>query len=108
MLRQIYVAREVTIIRGVVSPDHIHMLVAAPPQLSPSKLVQFLKGRSSRLLQREFPALRKRSWGQHLWARGYYCASVGVVDEQTIQAYIENQRWEEDVEGFTITAPTEP
>ena len=84
------------------------MLVAAPPQLSPSKLVQFLKGRSSRLLQREFPALRKRSWGQHLWARGYYGASVGVVDEQTIQAYIENQRWEEDVEGFTITAPTEP
>ena len=70
LLRQICVAREVTIIRGAVSPDHIHMLVAAPPQLSPSKLVQFLKGRSSRLLQREFPALRKRYWGQHLWARG--------------------------------------
>ena len=84
------------------------MLVAAPPQLSPSKLVQFLKGRSSRLLQREFPALRKRYWGQHLWARGSYGASVGAVDEQTIQVYIENQRWEEDVEGFTITAPTEP
>ena len=57
------------------------MLVAAPPQLSPSKLVQFLKGRSSRMLQREFPALRKRYWGQHLWARGDYCASVGAVDE---------------------------
>ncbi len=67
LLRQICVAREVTIIRGAVSPDHIHMLVAAPPQLSPSKLVQFMKGRSSRLLQREFPALRKRYWGQHLW-----------------------------------------
>ena len=49
LLRQICMAREVTIIRGAVSPDHIHMLVAAPPQLSPSKLVQFLKGRSSRL-----------------------------------------------------------
>ena len=63
LLRQICVAREVTIIRGAVSPDHIHMLLAAPPQLSPSKLVQFLKGRSSRLLQQEFPALRKRYWG---------------------------------------------
>jgi len=108
LLRQIRVAREVTMIRGAVSPDHIHMLVAAPPQLAPSKLVQFMKGRSSRLLQRGFPALRKRYWGQHLWARGYYCASVGAVDEKTIREYIENQRWDEDVDGFKLTTPTEP
>ena len=108
LLREICAAREVRIVRGAVSPDHIHMLVADPPQLSPSKLVQFMKGRSSRLLQREFPALRKRYWGQHLWARGYYGASVGAVDEQTIREYIENQRWDEDVEGFKITAPPEP
>ena len=101
LLRQICMAREVTIIRGAVSPDHVHMLVAAPPQL-----VQFLKGRSSRLLQQEFPALRK--WGQHLWARGYYCASVGAVDEKTIREYIENQRWDEDMDGFKVPAPTEP
>jgi REP-associated tyrosine transposase len=108
LLRQICAAREVTIIRGAVSPDHIHMLLAAPPQLSPSKLVQLLKGRSSRMLQRDFPALRKRYWGQHLWARAYYCASVGAVDETTIREYIENQRWEEDMDGFKVTAPTEP
>ena len=76
LIRQICAGREVTIIRGAISPDHIHMLVAAPPQLSPSKLVQFIKGRSSRLLQQEFPALRKRYWGQHLWARGYFCARL--------------------------------
>jgi putative transposase len=76
LIRQICVAREVTIIRGAVSPDHVHMLVGAPPQLAPSKLVQFIKGRSSRLLQREFPALRKRYWGQHLWARGYYSVAT--------------------------------
>jgi putative transposase len=108
LIRQICAAREVTIIRGAGSPDHIHMLVAAPPQISPSKLVQFIKGRSSRLLQQEFPALRKRYWGQHLWARGYFCASVGAVDEATIRAYIENQQWDEDVEGFKITGPREP
>jgi putative transposase len=50
LVRQSCAAPEVTIIRGAVSPDHIHMLVAAPPQLSPAKLVQFIKGRSSRLL----------------------------------------------------------
>jgi hypothetical protein len=64
------------------------MLVSVPPQLAPAKLVQYLKGRSSRLLQDEFPQLKRRYWGQHLWARGYFCASVGAVDEDTIQRYI--------------------
>ena len=108
LLRQICAAREVRIVRGAVSPDHIHMLVVAPPQLAPAKLVQFLKGRSSRLLQQDFPHLRKRYWGQHLWARGYFCATVGAVDEKTVMQYIESQKWDQDDEGFTITAPTEP
>ena len=68
LIRQICQAREVTIVRGAVSPDHVHMLVSAPPQLAPAKLVQYVKGRSSRRLQEEFPHLRKRYWGQHLWA----------------------------------------
>src|SRR5438445_13430637 len=84
------------------------MLLSAPPQLAPAKLVQFIKGRSSRRLQEEFPELRKRYWGQHLWARGYFCASVGTVDEKTILEYIENQQWDEDQEGFKITVPREP
>ena len=69
------------------------------PLLAPAKLVQYLKGSSSRRLQEEFPALRKRYWGQHLWARGYFCATVGVVDEKTIKRYIEEQKWDEDGEG---------
>ena len=56
----------------------------------------------------QFPELRKRYWGQHLWARGYFCATVGAVDEATIKAYIENQKWDDDEQGFKITAPTEP
>ena len=67
LLREICAAREVSIIRGAVAPDHVHMLVACPPSLGPSKLVQYLKGRSSRKLQEEFPTLRKRYWGQHLF-----------------------------------------
>src|SRR3954462_3471630 len=91
LIRQICHAREVAIIRGSISPDHVHMLVSAPAHLAPSKLVQYIKGRSSRRLQEEFPSLRKRCSGQHLWARGYFCAMVGAVDEDTIKAYIENQ-----------------
>ena len=84
------------------------MLVAARPQLSPSKLVQYVKGRSSRRLQEEFPHLRRKFWGRHLWARGYFCATVGAVNEQTVRECIESQKWDEDVEGFKITAPESP
>jgi putative transposase len=76
--------------------------------MAPAKLVQYLKGRSSRRLQDEFGDLRKRYWGQHLWARGYFYASVGAVDEDTIKKYIESQRWDDEDQEFKITAPTEP
>jgi putative transposase len=108
LIRQICSAREVVIVRGAISPDHIHMLLSVPPHLAPAKLVQYIKGRSSRMLQAEFPELGKRYWGQHLWARGYFCATVGAVDETKIKEYIESQRWEDDQEGFKITAPTKP
>ncbi len=108
LIRQICQSREVVIVQGAVSPDHVHLLVSVPPQLAPAKLVQLLKGRSSRMLQEEFAQLRKRYWGQHLWARGYFCASVGVVDEETVRKYIENQSWEDAGENFKITAPREP
>ena len=96
------------IIRGAVAPDHIHMLVSAPPDMAPAKLVPYLRGRRSRRLQDEFWELRKRYWGQPLWARGYFCASVGAVDAETIKKYIEDQKWDEEDQGFKITAPTEP
>ena len=68
LIRQICEAQRVVIVRGAVSPDHIHMLLSVSADLAPAKLVQYIKGRSSRRLQDEFPELRKRYWGQHLWA----------------------------------------
>lgn len=84
-------ARGITIIEGGISTDHVHMLVSCPTNIAPSKIVQYLKGRSSRLIQDEFPELKKRYWGQHLWARGYFCATVGSVTKETVQQYINNQ-----------------
>jgi putative transposase len=77
LIRQVCQSREVVIIRGAVSPDHVHVLLSAPPVLSPAKLAQYIKGRSSRLLQAEFAELRKRYWGQHMWARGYFWLAPG-------------------------------
>ena len=91
LIRQCCEARNITILKGHVSADHIHLHVSCPPELSPSKIAQYLKGRSSRLIQQEFPHLRKRYWGKHLWARGYFCASIGKITEKMITAYIEKQ-----------------
>jgi putative transposase len=60
-----------------------------------------LKGRSSRLLQETFLELRKKYWGQHLWARGYFCTTVGSINEETIRKYIENH-FEKKDEVFKI------
>ena len=109
LIREICQSREVLIIRGSLAPDHVHILVSSPPSLSVSKLVPYVKGRSSHKLQREFPRLRKRYWGQHLWARGSFCATVGSVDEESIKLYIESQRWEDDGgQGFKVEPPPLP
>ena len=102
LIRQGCEARGMTIIQGSISKDHVHMLLSCPPDLAPSKIVQYIKGRSSKLIQDEFPELKKRYWGQHLWARGYFCATVGSVDAETIRLYVENQEMPETRDNFNI------
>jgi len=105
LLRQGCEARNLVIVRGNVTSDHVHMLISCPPSIAPAKIVQYLKGRSSKLIQDEFPDLKKRYWGQHLWARGYFCGTVGNVTEEMIKKYVENQ-CEED-EGDNVFKVTE-
>ncbi len=64
--------------------------------------MQYLKGRSSRMLQQEFPHLEKKYWGQHLWARGYFCATVGAVTEDMIKEYVEHQEEERREDDFKV------
>ncbi|KGP76434.1 transposase [Desulfosporosinus sp. Tol-M] len=102
LIRQSCLSRGITIMKGSIGKEHIHLLIECPPQLASSKIAQYLKGRSSRLLQEEFPHLKKRYCGQHLWARGYFCATVGTVTDQIIRDYIENQQTDGDEENFKI------
>ena len=88
LIRRICNEENVEIIKGSVSPDHVHILVSIPPSLSISKLVKYLKGKTSRKLQMEFPQLKKKYWGQHLWARGYFVVSTGNVTTKMIEEYI--------------------
>ena len=60
----------VTIIKGVLSNNHVHMFVEIPPKVSVSDFMRRVKGCTSRKIQQEFPELRKRYWGRRFWARG--------------------------------------
>ncbi len=102
IIRQVCMSRELTIIEGHVSVDHVHILVSCPPTLSPAKIVQYIKGVSSRKLQEEFSHLRQRYWGQHLWARGYFCATVGTVTQAQIQDDIAKHEEQPPDENFHI------
>ena len=79
----------------------VHILSSRLAMDTELSFFQKLKGRTSRILQEEFPELRKRYWGQHMWGRGYFCGTVGEVDPKTIENYIEHQG-EEDDDNFTV------
>jgi putative transposase len=87
---------KVEIISGVVSGDHVHILVSIPPQIPVSKVVQRVKGKSSYKLQREFRTLRKQYWGQRMWARGYFACTTGNVTDQAVKEYIEGHTDKDD------------
>lgn len=81
----------ITIIKGNIRADHVHLLISANPSLSVAQIMQYLKVRSSKKLQEEFSVLRKQFWGQHMWATGYFCRTVGTVTNEIIKEYIESQ-----------------
>ena len=85
---------ELEVITGKVAVDHVHMFIGYRPTHSISKIVQWLKGTSSRIMLQEFTHLRKQFWGRHFWARGYMAVSSGNVTDEMIQAYIDEQEGE--------------
>ena len=102
LLREIARSLELTIHAGAINREHVHMLVWIPPYVSVSRAVQFLKGKSSHKLLSEFPSLRKRYWGQHLWARGYWVASSGNVTDEVWKKYIETQNPKPPDDNFKV------
>lgn len=78
------------------------MLIGIAPQISVSRAVQYLKGKSSHKLLSEFAQLRKRYWGQHLWARGYWVATSGSVTDDVWKECIKNQQPPEPDDDFHV------
>ena len=88
ILRQLSEQKGVEIIEAEACPDHIHMLVSIPPNLSVAQYMGYLKGKSSLMI---FDRHLKYKYGnRHFWCRGYYVDTVGR-NEKAIEEYIRNQ-----------------
>ena len=102
LIREICKAKDIEILKGHVSRDHVHVFLSGAPHLSVSQVVQSLKGKTSRKLMMEYKSLSRAFWGRHIWARGYFVASSGNVTDEVIMKYIEEQGKEPPDGDFSI------
>ena len=102
LIKQVCQRNKVQIIKGHMELDHVHLFVETPPTMAPSKLMQYIKGFTSRRLQEEFLELNKRYWGRHIWATGYFCASSGTVTDEMIKEYLDHHKKQNPNDNFSI------
>lgn len=71
--------------------DHVHCFVSAPPKLSITDIVKYLKGITGRKLFEAYPEIREQLWKGQLWNHSYYVETIGCISEDNIRKYIEHQ-----------------
>jgi putative transposase len=91
LIREICRTHDIEIVQGHVRPDHVHLLLSAPPHLAPSRIMQAIKGKTSHDMLQDHRKLRAEFWGRHLWGRGYFVCSSGNVTDEVIAEYIRLQ-----------------
>lgn len=74
-----------------VQKDHVHIVIQFVPTIAVSKMVQLLKGKSSKVVREEFPELEEVYWGDSFWADGYFAETAGKCDLKVILDYVKNQ-----------------
>lgn len=73
--------------------DHIHVLLTFPPRLSIARLVQRLKGASSRAVRAQrLPEVQRALWGRHFWSPSYCVVSCGGAPLEVVRTYVETQQ----------------
>ena len=97
ILRKLCEQKKVEIIEAELCPDHIHMLVSIPPNLSVSQFVGYLKGKSSLMIFDRHANLKYKYGNRHFWCRGYYVDTVGK-NTKMIAEYIRDQLQEDIME----------
>jgi putative transposase len=107
VIRQIAAEHELEIISGKVARDHVHVFLSYRPTQKVSQIMPWLKGTSWGVLLQEFPHLRKKFWGRHLWAGGYLAVGSGTITDEMVREYIEGHEGEQiaDDSRFQIDSP---
>jgi putative transposase len=90
ILRKLCEQKGVEIIEAETCPDHIHMLVSIPPNLSVAQFMGYLKGKSALMIFDRHANLKYRYGNRHFWCRGYYVDTVGK-NKKAIERYIHEQ-----------------
>ena len=93
ILRTLCKYKKVEIVEGAVCSDHVHLCIRIPPKLSMSDFMGYLKGKSALMIFDKRPEMGNK-WNREFWARGYYVATVGNANEETIKKYIIEQKEE--------------
>ena len=94
ILRKLCQMKQVEILEANACPDHIHMVVKIPPNISVSQFMGFLKCKSSLMIFDRHANLKYKYGNRHFWCRGYYVDTVGR-NEQQIREYVKNQLQED-------------
>lgn len=101
ILRTLCKYKKVEIIEGAVCADHVHLCLSIPPKLSISDFMGYLKGKSALMIFDKYPEMGNK-WNREFWARGYYVATIGYANEETIKKYIVDQQEESYKEDRAI------
>jgi len=93
--RLLFIAREngIEILEIECGIDHVHLLVSTSPNVELTKIINLLKGNSSRFIREKYADyLRDKLWGDHFWSSSYFIATTGNVSIDILKEYIEGQR----------------
>ena len=92
ILREVATDFECEIMEFNGESNHVHLLVTFPPKVALSRLVNSMKGVTSRRLRQEFPELAQHYWrANKLWSASYFAGSVGGAPLSALKQYIEQQ-----------------
>lgn len=75
-----------------IDRDHIHLYMGAQPKWSPSKVMNLIKGGTSKKIREQYPELDEMYWGATFWGDGYFVKSAGEVTDKVITEYVKSQR----------------
>lgn len=84
IIRDLCTQNKLEIIQLEVMPDHVHLFLFAKPTDSPSHIMSVIRGASAYKIFREFPVIKRKLWGGHLWNPSYYVGTAGQMSSEAI------------------------